>query len=169
MPFNFRLPNHRYARRVAPGMRVPREPGPADGQVQAARPVWMAQEARTGALLQAFLSTALKSPGCTSSAAAIASTGMWALPYSAMRSIWRGVCFQALIDSECRSDARDIDPRGEHCRRLSKPRAARQSFGITRQLRPASKVPSLLQARACHARKRHGRGRVCWRSRPRFL
>jgi hypothetical protein len=37
--------------------------------------------------------TALKSPGCTSSAAAIASTGMWALPYSAMRSIWRGVCF----------------------------------------------------------------------------
>jgi len=56
MPFNFRLPNHRYARRVAPGMRVPREPGPADGQVQAARPVWMAQEARTGALLQAFLS-----------------------------------------------------------------------------------------------------------------
>jgi len=44
MPFNFRLPNHRYARRVAPGTLAPREPGQAYAHVQgAALPVWMAR------------------------------------------------------------------------------------------------------------------------------
>ena len=95
MPFNFRLPNHRYARRRLRHLEHSLRENPARPMARRRRQCCRcgsAQERPVKRVATSLPIHVLKSSGWTSSAAAIASTGICALPVSAMSfklaSVW---------------------------------------------------------------------------------
>ena len=105
---------------------------------------------------------ALKSSGCTSSAAAVAATGMFAAQYSAIRSIWRLSGFQ-VIDSESHSGVPNTSPTNAHRRHPAMPLAGCLSLAQM----PGARCRSVADPRELCLDNRHAR--LCRPRIPTFL